>query len=114
MINLWNETIKKLEENNKSWKDVIIIYGEDFQITKRIFKLISKKTEYIDGFGRPDIAIDLTIIGTDFVMYRKEYNGAEFWEFIPTTFSIPKEFKKITTLGGGRRNTLKELNQKKG
>ena len=49
-------------------------------------------------------------MGTGFVMNREEYDGAEWWNFIPTGFNIQREFKKVTALGGGFWNTLKEIN----
>lgn len=110
MVNLWKETIEILENNGKTWEDVQLIFGEDFQVTKENFEVVSKKTEYDNGFGSQKIASDLVIIGTGFVMNREEYDGSECWKFIPTGFDIPKNFKEITALGGGYWNTLKEIN----
>ena len=51
MVNLWKETIEILENNGKTWEDVQLIFGEDFQVTKENFEVVSKKTEYDNGFG---------------------------------------------------------------
>ena len=110
MVNLWKETIETLENNGKTWEDVQLIFGEDFQITKENFEIVAKKTEYDSGYGSQKIASDLVIMGTGFVMNREEYDGAEWWNFIPTGFNIQREFKKVTALGGGFWNTLKEIN----
>jgi hypothetical protein len=97
MCNLWEETIKKLEKHNKSFDDVIVICGNDFQITKEDFAKYSK-TEYDDGFGAPEVAEDLLIIGPDFWLERHEYDGSEWWEFkqMPIYTNLP--FKPITAL----------------
>lgn len=43
LTNLWKETINVLNSYDKSWKDVVAIYGENFQITKENFEEIAKK-----------------------------------------------------------------------
>lgn len=50
-MNLWEETIEKLQRNGYTFDDVIAIYGEDFQITKENFEEVAKETDYYDGFG---------------------------------------------------------------
>lgn len=40
-MNLWEETIEKLQKNGYTFDDVIAIYGEDFQITNENFEEIS-------------------------------------------------------------------------
>ena len=110
MANLWKETIDILEKHNKKWKDVLKVYGNDFQITKENFENVAKKTEYYSGYGGQEIASDLKISGEDFVMYREEYDGSEWWTFIFTGYAIPKEFKEITALRGNGWETLKQTN----
>ena len=110
MINLWEETIKVLEGYDRTWEDVQIIYGEDFQITKDNFENVAKITEYDNGYGSQKIASDLVIIGNGFVMSRDEYDGAECWHYLHTGFDIPKEFKEITALRGNGWETLKQTN----
>ena len=39
MSNLWEETIKFLEENGKTFEDVLFIQGEDFKVQKKTLKL---------------------------------------------------------------------------
>lgn len=97
MRNLWEETNKELEVKGKSFDDVVAICGNDFQITKEDFEKYSN-TEYDSGYGAPEVAQDLLIIGVDFWLERHEYDGAEWWEFkdMPIYKELP--FKPITAL----------------
>lgn len=49
MSNLWEETIEFLEENGKTFDDVLYIQGEDFKVTKENFEIVAKKTDYDSG-----------------------------------------------------------------
>lgn len=62
MSNLWEETIKFLEENGKTFEDVLFIQGEDFKVTKENFEIVAKKTNYDDGFGAQHVATDLVLV----------------------------------------------------
>ena len=96
-MNLYTETRNKLIKNGKTFDDVIAIRGKDFQITKDDFIKYSK-TEYDSGYGAPEVAQDLLIIGADFWLERHEYDGSEWWEFkrMPKYKELP--FKPITAL----------------
>jgi len=37
--------------------------------------------EYDSGFGSPQVAEDLIIMGSDFWLERHEYDGSEWWEY---------------------------------
>ena len=97
MDNLWEETNRALKAKGKSFDDVVAICGNDFQITKENFEKYSK-IEYDNGYGSPQVAEDLLIIGDDFWIERHEYDGAEWWEFkdMPNYKDLP--FKQITAL----------------
>jgi hypothetical protein len=115
MTNLWTETVAKLIYNEKTFEDVIAIYGNDFQITKDNFEKVAKKTNYYSGYGSPAVATDLTILGKGFIMKREEYDGAENWEYIvlPDLSSLNKKtvnIKALATDGIGWKK-LKELNE---
>ena len=90
-MNLWDETVEKLQENGFTFDDVLFIYGEDFQISKEDFEKVAKTTVYYDGYGSQEIASDLTLLGNDFVMFREEYDGAEWWRIIFIGNRIPKK-----------------------
>lgn len=114
MTNLWKETIDVLKEWGSTFEDVIAIYGNDFKITKENFKEVAQKTEYYSGYGAPKVAIDLKILGRNFIMIREEYDGAENWQYIciPDISSFNNEtlnIKKLATDEIGWE-TLKELN----
>lgn len=96
-MNLWEETIEKLQKNGKTFDDVVYICGSEFKITKEDFVKYSK-TDYDSGFGAPEVAEDLIVVGTDFWLERHEYDGSEWWEYkeMPKGEDLP--LKKITAL----------------
>lgn len=77
------------------------IRGSKFQITKKEFQKYSN-TRYDDGYGAPEVAEDLLVIGADFWLERHEYDGLEWWEFkqMPEYKDFP--FKPITALTVGQ------------
>jgi len=110
MDNLLKETIRTLEENSKSEKDVLWVGTDEWFTSWGKFKELSD-FEYDDGFGGEQINLKLKIVGEDFWLERHEYDGSEWWEFKslpqkPNTFKeiIPKRFRatfllnKISTL----------------
>ena len=80
MANLLKETIEILEENDKTFDDVIGVCGEEFQISIEDFKRLANQ-EYDDGYGSQEVAEDLVIVGKDFWLERHEYDGSEWWEY---------------------------------
>ena len=111
MTNLWEETIEKLESNGKTFEDVIVIYGDDFLITKENFEEVAKKTNYDAGYGGQEIASDLKMLGADFLMTRNEYDGSELWDYFPIGNDIPKKFKVIKKLEGSSWENLAVINE---
>lgn len=107
--NLWDETVKILEQFSKTFEDVVWIGRDDFTISKEQFKKLSNRC-YDAGFGAPKVAMDLKIVGRDWWLERHEYDGSEWWEFkeLPTK---PREERKVDRVLGGTWNTLKELNE---
>lgn len=112
MINLWEETIKFLEENGKTFEDVLFIQGEDFKVIKENFEIVAKKTNYDAGFGAQHVATDLVLVGDGWWIERAEYDGSEWWEFktIPTEKS---KVEPILYLDRGMWDTLCEINEVK-
>lgn len=110
MVNLWEETIKKLANHGKSFTDVKYIQGSDFGITKENFEQVAKKSEYYSGFGTAKVAEDLVIVGDDWWLERHEYDGSEWWEYKETPKQI-NEVKEVSCLADGVWNTLAELNE---
>ena len=114
-MNLYEETLVELSENGKTLKDVIAICGKDFQITIEDFIRCSN-TEYDKGYGAPEVATDLLVIGDDFWLERHDYDGLEWWEFktMPKYKDMP--FKSITALTARQAKkigweTLADLNK---
>lgn len=96
-MNLYEETMAILKEHDKTFDDVVAICGGEFQITKDNFIEYSH-TRYDGGYGAPEVAMDLVIVGADFWLERQEYDGLEWWEFktMPKYEHLP--FKKVTAL----------------
>ena len=121
--NLLQETIKKLKEYQKTERDILWVGSEDFGwFTWEDFKELAD-TEYNSGYGTQEVAIDLLIVGKDFWLERKDYDGAEWWE-LKTMPCKPENYRKPIALtvkqakekfGGDIKGwaTLKELNSKK-
>lgn len=79
-MNLLKETRNVLKKNKKTWEDVEWIGCREFSIAKDSFTKLAD-VEYDSGYGSPEVATDLLIVGKDFYMDRREYDGSEWWEF---------------------------------
>lgn len=97
MANLLEETLRVLEQNGKSEKDIVWLGCNDFQITWDNFKEIAKDANYDDGYGSAEVAQDLKIVGNGFEMVRQEYDGSEWWDFRGNA-AMPAKIIKITAL----------------
>lgn len=93
-INLYDETLKKLNKLNKSFDNVIAIYNNKYEINKEDFIKASKEINYYNGYGAPDIDLSLTILGDDFVLVRHEYDGSEWWHNV--SLKAPSTIKNIS------------------
>lgn len=102
LTNLYEETIKILEKNDKSLDDietvVLIdkIYPENScTIPKKDYIRLSKKINYNSGFGTgKKIDSGLMLLGKDFRIIRREYDSAEYFEFINYKVEIPEKINK--------------------
>ena len=99
MANLWEETIKTLENYSLTWDDVeaIILDYRNVTISKENFEEVARKTNYDEGYGRVEIRFDLKIIGWNWWLERAEYDGSEWWE-LKTKPYIPNETEEVTKL----------------
>ncbi|HEL2509872.1 hypothetical protein HPA24_03105 [Streptococcus suis] len=109
MTNLWEETICKLSEYNKTFDGVRYIQGQDFKITKENFERVAKKTEYYAGFGSAKVAEDLVLVGKGWWLERHEYDGAESWHYKESPKQV-NELREVKRLAGGMWSTLSEIN----
>ena len=97
--NLYEETLELLSAFNKTPSDVLAVGSEDYGWTTwDNFEEIAKKTDYYQGFGLVEVAKDLKVVGKDWWLDRREYDGSEWWEFnkIPTIKNM-KKIKALTT-----------------
>ena len=96
-MNLYKETMNCLAEHGKTFDDVVAICGNEFRIKKDDFIKLSN-VEYDSGFGAPEVAEDLVVVGDGFWLERHEYDGSEWWEYksIPEYKDLP--FVKISAL----------------
>ena len=83
LTNLWEETVRVLGRHELDFdKDVIQVQTVDGYIEKETFKTMAIATNYDAGYGSAKIREDLVIIGTDWWLERKEYDGKEWWSFL--------------------------------
>lgn len=109
MANLWKETIECLNENGKTFDDVLFIKGDNFDITKDNFEGVAKKTNYDNSYGAQQVARDIVLVGENWWIERAEYDGSEWWEFKIKPIDYGKT-QAITKLAGGMWDTLSKLN----
>ena len=82
MKNLKQETLEAMKENGKTIEDIAWIGCVQFSIPISLFFKLAD-TEYDDGWGKVEVAGDLQIVFNDnSVLFRKEYDGAEWWGFV--------------------------------
>ena len=84
MVNLTNfleETKDALKSIGKTTKDVISVGTSEHRISWEDFEKLAN-FRYDDGYGHQVINGNLKVYGKDFILYRAEYDGSEWWEFI--------------------------------
>lgn len=81
MANLLKETIDFLSKNNRSPKDVLSIGAEKYRISWDTFAKHAD-IEYDEGLGGCEIIKNIKIYGKDFIAFRNEYDGYEWWQFV--------------------------------
>lgn len=86
--NLLKETINRLLTYGKKESDVISVGNDKHRISWECFKK-NANFEYDDEYGSQEICSDLKIYGKDFIMFRNEYDGAEWWDFL----NIPSQIE---------------------
>ena len=98
-MNLLKETLEILEENNKTEKDVLFVEYKGYFDFER-FKAIAD-FDYDDGYGGAEIP-NIGIVGDNWWLERREYDGSEWWEFK----TIPKksEFRNLDPAIHGDRS----------
>lgn len=101
MINLGNETLKALHNHGYSIDDISWIGSEDMVIPVTNFMSIAFDTDYNNGYGAEEIAMDLIIVMKDGCWYHRNcYDGSERWKFNRCP-QRPERLAEVTTLTGG-------------
>lgn len=112
-MNLLAETIDALLEYDKAASDVRWVGSNDgsMVITWEEFVAIAD-VEYDSGYGSPEIAQDLVVVGDDWWLERHEYDGSEWWGFkrLPVASVLANKFDKVA---GGTWSSLKEIMEAK-
>src|SRR3972149_3729308 len=93
--NLLKETIKILEQNNKTIKDVLWVGSKDLWFTWEHFESIAD-IEYGPGYGHNEIVHDLIVVGDNWWLERYVYDGKEWWVFKTLP---PKPLQQINVKG---------------
>ena len=99
MINFLKETIDALAAIGRTPADVISIGDSKYRIDWDTFAA-NADFEYDNGFGGPYICghteekgCDFVVYGIGFVMYRHEYDGAEYWYSIEIPDDVSPNIK---------------------
>lgn len=96
MENLLKETEAVLKEHGKSFDDVVWIGCEEYQISVVSFMSLADQ-EYEDGYGAPQVATNLVVVGNGFWLEREEYDGSEWWEY-KEPIPMPIETRDVKSL----------------
>lgn len=81
LTNLLSETKKKLELNGKTTDDVRYVTDRANYCSWEHFVEIANKINYDNGYGGAEINSNLAIVGDDWWLERREYDGAEWWYY---------------------------------
>jgi prophage pi3 protein len=107
-MNLWQETLDVLKDHDLSWDDVVCVAGDEFQVSKDNFEVVAKRTNYDSGYGWQEVAYDIRLYGDGFILFRGEYDGSEWWEYIDTRVPTSLHTEGIDLLAL-RGENLKEM-----
>lgn len=94
MINLLEETKAALKNIGKTTKDVISVGTPEHRISWEDFEKLAN-FQYDSGYGYQVINENLKVYGKDFILYRAEYDGSEWWDFIKLLDDYSPNINKI-------------------
>lgn len=94
MINLLEETKAALKNIGKTTKDVISVGTPEHRILWKDFEKLAN-FQYDSGLGYQVINENLKVYGKDFILYRAEYDGFEWWDFIKLLDDYSPNINKI-------------------
>ena len=81
LTNFLEETKAVLKRIGRTTKDVISVGTPEHRISWEDFEKLAN-FRYDGGYGHQVINENLKVYGKDFILYRAEYDGSEWWEFI--------------------------------
>lgn len=93
-MNLKQETLEVLAKHDKTIDDIAYITNVNHTRAISISSFLeAADREYDDGYGEPEVDLDLLIVlKNGDQMRRDEYDGLEWWEYHPTQpTSIPED-----------------------
>jgi hypothetical protein len=93
MINLLQETIAVLKKNGKTPEDVKWVGNYKISFSWDDFAKIAD-FEYDHDYGISEIKESLVVVGNDWWLARREYDGREWWKFL--TLPTRGEFGILT------------------
>jgi hypothetical protein len=88
MINLLEETLQTLESHGKTESDVRWVGCSTHKVSWEDFKRVAN-VKYDCGYGGQEVAADLIIVGDNWHLERRQYDGSEWWEFKRTPVEPP-------------------------
>ncbi len=80
MKNLLEETLRVLAQNNKIESDVLWVGTNTHKTNWQDFKKVSN-VHYDDDYGEQEVAKDLLVVGRNWWLERREYDGSESWAY---------------------------------
>lgn len=107
--NFLKETLEVLKAHGKTLDDIEWIGGFDFCIDRAQFEKLAD-VEYNPGYGHQEVAKDIQLVGKDFWLERREYDGSEWWEYKAFPRK-PAEVRSVSRIVGGYWDTLKWMNE---
>ena len=80
MANLLTETVEVLQRNGKTLADIVWFGKRDCSFEDvEIDELL--KLAYNDNWGCAEVDLEFILVGEDFWLQRREYDGMEWWEY---------------------------------
>jgi hypothetical protein len=109
-MNLLSETLDYLANCGKTRSDVRWIGSTNYGYFDWEHFVKIANIEYDSGYGAAEVARDLVVVGDDWWLERKEYDGSEWWDFkkLPIKPQNKIEPKRLTSTND---RTLRELNE---
>ena len=108
IVNLLDETIEALEENGRTFDEVLWIGCRDFRIPIGRFLELADDI-YDSSYGLIEVAGDLMVVGDGWWLSRWEYDGSEGWEYNEPP-KMPEEVRDVERLMFASADSLEEVN----